>query len=337
MIGQARPGTPEHKKQIIQVSNQAAESIQKHVRGKQARSKTPPIHLEAQASAELSADLEHAEINNIPHQHVVKMYANETVNATSSSSNSNSNFKSLKTKQQPLYKTKTSAGIAMQKTMRGHLSKDKVRMKRGEVTWKQLAMDRRPEHGWIEIKDPQRKRYYYYKHAPVAEYRWITPSPIVFRPVHDLHDALSGLYSKVDIASRIKLYAMHGPAYAAIESARGTCKSALNKCKALFAQERNCRSSFVDDMESTEAGIEMLEDARETVTEAIEDDLMAILITSQSDILEAMSTTCERVSIDLERHTRSGLLKDLGTKPGDPNIKAMLKECKRAIGHVIGW
>lgn len=51
-------------------------------------------------------------------------------------------------------------------------------------------MDRRPEHGWIEIKDPQRKRYYYYKHAPVAEYRWITPSPIVFRPVHDLHDAL---------------------------------------------------------------------------------------------------------------------------------------------------
>jgi len=335
MLGSARPGTPEWKKEqemIHEVSNHAAGSIQKHVRGSQARAKTPPIHLEAQASAELSADLEHAEKEGIPHHHVVSMYASEkTTAAAIKTKKQNTTTKSV-----PRYTTKKAAGIALQKTMRGHIAKDQVRLKRGEVAWNNMSMDQRPSHGWIAIKDPRHKKYYYYQNE-LSEYRWVKPSPIVYRPVHNLHDAISGLAAKVDIASGIALYAMHGPSYDAIGLAQNTCKSALNKCKALFAQERSCRSFFVDDMESVEAGVEMLEEARQMCTEAVEDDLMATLITAQSDILENMSQMCERVGIDLERHMRSGLLSRLGTQPGDPNIAAMQKECKRAIGHVVGW
>ena len=73
------PDTPQHKQQheaeiIRNVSHHAAQSIQKHVRGKQSRTKIPPIHLEALVSATLSADLEHAETNNIPYHDVVEMY-----------------------------------------------------------------------------------------------------------------------------------------------------------------------------------------------------------------------------------------------------------------------
>ena len=72
--------TSEHKQQqqeaeiIRNVSHHAAQSIQKHIRGRQSRTKIPPIHLEALVSATLSADLEHAETNNIPYHDVVEMY-----------------------------------------------------------------------------------------------------------------------------------------------------------------------------------------------------------------------------------------------------------------------
>ena len=334
--------------ELLAISHDAAENIQRHVRGVQARAKTPPVLLGAQASAELSVNLDHSEKEGIHHDQVVAMYATspskeEEMEDTSSSRNSNiktspaaSRRKKKQSPTEPRYKTNKAACIAIQRTMRGCISKEIVRIKRGENMWANTPLPERPTHGWIKTRDLTRKRFYYYHHER-AEYRWNQPSPLMFEPVHDLHNALSGLLTRVELAGNTKLYSMHGPAYDAIEHARASCKSALNKCKALFSQENTCRDLVVDDSEAVEAGIEMLEDAHATSTDVVEDDLMTTLIDAQSDILEGMMESCERVQQDLERHTRSGLLASLGTRPGDPNVRAMLLECRRSVGHVVGW
>jgi hypothetical protein len=256
--------------ELLEISHDAAENIQRHVRGAQARAKTPPIMLEAQASAELSVNFDHSEKEGMHHDQVMAMYATspsgkeeeyeEVVMRSSpkaSSTNTSTPKKSPNTSPkrqrnqqsptEPLYKTNRAACIAMQRTMRGHLDKQRVRMKRGETAWANTPLSERPMHGWITIRDPMRKRFYYYHHK-MREYRWTRPSPIMFAPVHDLHAALSGLAAKVELAGNTKLYSMHGPAYDAIEHSRASCKSGLNKCKALFSQENSCLRFVVDGM-----------------------------------------------------------------------------------------
>jgi hypothetical protein len=340
----------------VEIIHHAAENIQRIHRGNQARAKTPPISLEAQASAELSADLIFAEETGVSRDKVVTMYTEppppirssgsptSTLKSSPKPSPKSSPPKSSPPKSRqskPRYTGNKTAAIAIQKTMRGHLGKQNVRLKRGSVHWHKLPLDRRPTHGWISIKDVQKRRYYYYHHSDdreLIEFRWMKPSPIVFLPAHHFFDAISGLSSKVEMAERIDVYFKHHTvAIESIDRAKSKIKSSLNKCKALLGLEKQCRNYYIEDMESIEAGFDMLEEAHQSTTDFIDTILMEELCTAQSDILEKLSSSCERVAVDYKKNMDNGLLIGLGTKPGDPNIQAMLTECKRAIYDVIGW
>jgi hypothetical protein len=333
----------------------AAENVQRVVRGIQARAKTPPIALEAQASAELSADFNFADDNNIHHSKVLELHADDPKPTTMSnvkskkasspssslshrktkqSSSPSSSLSHRKTKQSPpRFTTNRSAAISIQKSMRGYLGRDQVRIKRGSMQWNNINI--KPKHGWISVNDLQRKRYYYY-HNETNVYRWDKPSPIVFLPAYHFFDAISGLASKVDIAARIDLYT-DTIATESIERAQSKIKSSFNKCKSLFAQEKQCINHYVEDMESVEAGFDILEESHQSTTDFIDGYMMDELITAQSSILEKLSLQIDKVHVDLNKNINSGLLKNLGKKPGDPNITDMYNECKRAIYDVIGW
>ena len=146
----------------VEIIHHAAENIQRIHRGNQARAKTPPISLEAQASAELSADLIFAEETGVSHDKVVSMYTKppppirssgsptSTLKSSPKPSPKSSPPKSSPPKSRqskPRYTGNKTAAIAIQKTMRGHLGKKNVRLKRGSVHWHKLPLDRRPTHG----------------------------------------------------------------------------------------------------------------------------------------------------------------------------------------------
>ena len=321
ITGSAKKNTPEWQAEqdiIHEVTHDAATSIQSRVRGMQRRNND---------SSSSSKSL-------------------HKLNATQKHAATNSNDHSERNVERPkiTFKYKKDAATFLQKHFRAALARPKVRIQRGIVKWQAMnASDTLPSHGWIELQDPQRKpasrSNYYYNHIR-SEYRWIKPSGIIYAPAHKISDKVGELSDKVDLASGVPAYAAHTNAADAIGLAESACKSASNKCKTLFAQERACRSDFVDDPQLAHAGLEMLEESLAKATKQVNTVMMSALKEAQSEILVGFSESLERMENEIERYIDSGLLSQFSPgkrKSQQADLPAMCRETATAVKMLISW
>jgi hypothetical protein len=371
LTGGHRPGSAEWQAEqdvIHEITHDAATSIQKHVRGVRVRDGAlppPPVLIAAQASAEISAEidhgvhdqaiLEHHHTGGRQHARTTARTAHQSTSSTTISTTATTatattsaekEYAAAPSKPKRVFKYKKEAATYLQAHFRAALAKPRVRAQRGVVAWRALnARDMLPAHGWIVLNDPQRlprsRSAYYYHHAR-AECRWIKPSGIVYFPAHVAADAVAALGDKVDIASGVPAYAAHTDAAMALGAASSACKSAENKCKMLIAQERTCRDDFVDDPQSASVGMEMLDEAMHKARRVVNVDMIRALEAAQSDILKGFADAVDRIDNELERHITSGLLRELAPgsqkrTPGLANLPAMCRETAAAVKVIQAW